>query len=109
MTDTTVGRPLAAGLAQPLQRCCPKHDDWPTLSQHMLVDFPELGIEEVLREVRRARDAVVQTGMTGAEALDTAELIARHQLLMLTGRIEDIARLNPERHTRRQAAQAIGD
>lgn len=86
---------------QPLARCCASHKDWPTLSQHLLVDFTELTIEDVVREVRRAKDAVAEAGMDGQEALETAELIARHQLMMLAGRIGDIARLNPERHVRR--------
>lgn len=86
---------------EPLARCCESHPDWPTLSQHLLVDFAELSIDDVIREVRRAKDAAAETGMQGAEALETAELIARHQLMLLAGRIGDIARLNPERHVRR--------
>lgn len=90
---------------QPLSRCCESHKDWPTLSQHLLADFTELTMDDVVRELRRAKDAVAETGMQGQEALETAELIARHQLMMLAGRIGDIARLNPERHMRRTRPQ----
>lgn len=94
-----VGRPALN--VEPLARCCESHPDWPTLSQHLLTDFTELTIDDIVREVQRAKAAVAEAGMTGRDALETGELIARHQLMMLAGRVGDIARLNPERHTRR--------
>ena len=84
-----------------LPRCCPSHPDWPTLAQHLLDDFPEVNISVLIRELSRARDATEHLGIDGPEALHTAELITRHQLLLVTGQAPDIARLDPERHVPR--------
>jgi hypothetical protein len=82
------------------QRCCARHSDWPTLAQHLLDEFPEATITDIVREVRRARDAVEAHGVDDHEAVDVGEAIVRNQLSLLTGRIVDIARLDPERHAR---------
>jgi hypothetical protein len=87
--------------AESTQRCCPSHADWPTLAQHLLDEFPDATITEIVREVRRARDAVENLGMDNAEAVGVGEAIARNQLGLLTGRVVDVARLDPERHDRR--------
>jgi hypothetical protein len=86
---------------EPLPRCCPSHDDWPTLGQHLVDEFPEIALADIVRELGQAKAAVVDMALPHEDALDTAELIARHQLLLLGGRIEDVARLDPERHVRR--------
>jgi hypothetical protein len=85
---------------QQLPRCCPEHHDWPTLAEHLLDEFPEVDITDVVRQVQAARDAVQDVGLQAQDALDTAELIARQQLLLLSGRLQDMARLDPERHER---------
>ena len=85
---------------EPLPRCCPNHDSWPLLSQHLLEEFPDVAVADLVREVRRAKDAVAAAGLDGPDALATGELIARHQLMLLAGHVSDIARLDPERHVR---------
>ena len=85
-----------------LPRCCPSHPDWPTLSQHLVADFPEVPIAEIVREVGLAKEAVTSAALRGADGLRTGELIARHRLMVLAGRSADVARLDPmsrERHT----------
>ena len=84
-----------------IPRCCPSHTDWSTLGQHLVADFPDLSAGATIRELRVARDAVEIAGLRDAEALETAELIARHQLRLLAGHVTDMARLDPERHERR--------
>jgi len=73
--------------AEPADRCCPSHRDWPVLAQHLLDDYPDATITEIVREVRRARDAVEGLDMDGEEALRVGEAIVRNQLSMLTGRM----------------------
>jgi len=85
---------------EPLPRCCPHHPDWPTLSHHLTVEFPELDAGDIVREVHRAKEAVEHVNLEPSEALITGELIARHQLAMLSGRVTEVARLDPERHAR---------
>ena len=83
-----------------LPRCCPAHPDWATLSQHLVAEFPEIAIGDLVREVRRAKEAVDQVDLPLQEALEIGELIVRHQLMMRAGQVRDAARLDPERHTR---------
>jgi len=83
-----------------LSRCCETHPDWATLTRHILDDFSDLAIGDILRELRRAKDAVEQVALADQESLEIAELIVRHQLLMRTGHTREAARLDPERHVR---------
>lgn len=89
------------GAAEPMPRCCPDHSDWATLSQHLLLEFPEVAAEDVVREVRRAKDAVENVRLAADESVQIGELIVRHQLMMRSGRVAEVARLDPERHTQR--------
>lgn len=90
----------SSGDASPLRRCCPQHDDWRTLAEHLVAEFTTLAAGDVLQELARAKNAVATFGLSEAEQLGVAELMARHQLLMTTGTVRDIARLDPERHRR---------
>lgn len=81
-------------------RCCEHHRDWPTLAQHLVDDFSEVPIEDVVRELRRAKQASENVDLPAEDALEVGELIARQQLLLLSGRVDDIARLDPEHHAR---------
>lgn len=83
-----------------LHRCCTSHPDWRTLSQHVIDDFPGIPIGDVVREVRRAKDAVEQVDLPEEEALEIGELIVRHQLMMRAGHTREAARLDPETHVR---------
>jgi len=93
-------RSISVGSAAPLPRCCPSHPDWATLSGHLVEEFPEVGLRELVRELRKAKDAVDSVSLPEDEALAVGELIARHQLMVLAGRMDDVARLDPERHLR---------
>ena len=83
-----------------LQRCCDTHDDWRTLAEHLVEAFPAVAAGDVLRELARARDAVVAFALDEKDQCGVAELMTRHQLLLLSGEARDIARLDPERHVR---------
>jgi hypothetical protein len=83
-----------------LPRCCQSHADWPTLTQHVIDTFPAIPIGDIVREVRRAKDAVDQVTLPDAEALEIGELIVRHQLMMRVGQAREAARLDPETHVR---------
>jgi hypothetical protein len=89
-----------------LPRCCAEHGDWQILLTHLTDEFTELSSTDVLRELARARQAVRMVTLEPADALQVAELIARHQLMMAAGRISDVARLDPEMHRRRDVARA---
>src|SRR3954447_4238794 len=83
-----------------LERCCDSHDDWRILAEHLVEAFPAVAAGDVLRELARARDAVVAFALDEKDQFGVAELMARHQLLLLSGEVRDIARLDPERHVR---------
>jgi len=67
-------------------------------------DFPALAAADVLRELSRAKEAVMGFGLDQSEQLGVAELMTRHQLLLLGGDVPDAARLDPERHQRSTSA-----
>ena len=90
----------------PMPRCCPAHHDWETLLSHLTDDFNEVESVHVLRELARARQAVRIVTLDSADALHVAELIARNQLMLASGRIVDVARLDPEVHRKREDARA---
>ena len=83
-----------------LQRCCDAHDDWRTLAEHLIAAFPAVAAGDVLRELARARDAVVAFSLDDSDQFGVAELMTRHQLMLLSGEMREIARLDPERHVR---------
>ena len=90
----------------PLPRCCPAHPDWETLLAHLTDEFAEIQSTDVLRELARARQAVRIVTLDAADALQVGELIARHQLMLMAGKVGDVARLDPEVHRRRDVSQA---
>lgn len=86
--------------AETIPRCCESHPDWPTLSQHLVEDFPDIPIDDLVREVRRAKAAVERVTLPRDEALAIGELIVRQQLMLRAGQLREVARLDPERHRR---------
>jgi hypothetical protein len=102
MADPSIGsdRGSLPSDVESLARCCASHSDWPTLTEHLLREYPQLEIRDLLREVSTAKTAVTNVGLDEEDALEVGELIARHQLLILTGARADGARLDPERHMR---------
>lgn len=87
-----------------LPRCCERHASWPQLTLHLALDFPSVAMADVIRQVDVARDVVELVGEPLEDALLTAELIARNQLMLLSGRRRDLASLDPQRHPRRRAS-----
>src|SRR3954452_25336240 len=83
-----------------LERCCDAHDDWRVLAEHLVDAFPAVAAGDVVRELARARDAVVAFSLDEKDQFGVPELMAPHQLLLLSGEVRDIARLAPERHVR---------
>lgn len=83
-----------------IPRCCDSHSDWRVLAQHLVDDFTELAAGDVVRELGRAKAAVESFQLDEADQVGVAELMTRHQLMLLSGRIPDIARLDPESHVR---------
>lgn len=84
----------------PMRRCCADHGDWSTLTEHLLADFSDLTDDQVVAQVLRARSAVQAFGLSVEEELQMGEVLARHQLMLLTGEVPDAARLDPEVHVR---------
>jgi hypothetical protein len=87
-------------------RCCDSHPDWATLGRHLTQDFPTVEPRDVLLALSQARWATQGFGLRDGEAVEAAELIARHQLLLLTGQIPDAAHLDPQVHPRRETADS---
>jgi hypothetical protein len=103
MAEPSLPFPTGSPDAEAMPRCCETHPDWPTLSQHLVEDFPDIPIDDLVGEVRRARDAVERVSLPTEEALAIGELIIRHQLMMRAGHVREVARLDPERHRRASA------
>lgn len=58
-------------------------------------------MDDLVREVSSTKEAVAHVGMDPDAALEVGELIVRHQLMMRSGRVAEVARLDPERHSQR--------
>jgi hypothetical protein len=99
MTELT-----ATTTSVPLQRCCESHANWQLLAEHLSESFPQVTAQALGRELVAARAAVAGFALDDAEALSTAELIVRNQLLAATGQLTVTTRLDPESHARRKAA-----
>jgi hypothetical protein len=91
-----------------LERCCPHHGDWAVLREHLVASFPTLDPVAVVEEVDRAKAAVERFGLQPPEGIDTAEMVARNQLLLVIGERHDSCRLNPETHQRTHPDAASG-
>jgi len=85
---------------KPIPRCCVSHEDWTTLARHVVNGFPQMAMSDIARELRMAKD-VIDTFDVGDDALEVAELIARHRLMLASGDAVDTAKLDPQRHDRR--------
>ena len=83
-------------------RCCPSHSSYDELSNHLLAEFPDVDANTVAREIARAVAAAQFTGVSQADdVLLMCELVARHQLQLMTGRSPDDAKLDPQPHPAR--------
>lgn len=89
-------------ITQPQSRCCSDHASYDELIDHLAREFLEVGQTGVAREVARALAATRFTGLGEADdQLLMCELVARHQLQLLTGRQADAAKLDPQPHPAR--------
>ena len=91
-----------------LPRCCPRHDNWVILTRHIARGFTEVASEEIVSQVQRALQAVGLFELPPSDALEMAELVVRSQLSLLTGRVDDAARLDPQSHARRSRTHPGG-
>jgi hypothetical protein len=82
------------------QRCCESHTNWTVLAEHLIRSFPQIEAGEVLDILIRTQRSEEAFGLPEAERLDTAETVARHQLMQLTGQTAPVAHLDPEQHQR---------
>jgi hypothetical protein len=85
-----------------LVSCCASHPDWAALTEHLVKAFRDIEAEIVIRSLVGARDAAELFSMTTADGLDAAERMVRHELMIMTGEIQDSARLAPESHRPRE-------
>lgn len=83
---------------EPIERCCSQHADWQILTDHLCRDFPDVGAEQVMRNVLDVRSVTNRFGLAQTEALDVGGLIVRYRLLVTTGAIPDVARTDPQTH-----------
>jgi hypothetical protein len=93
----------------PIPRCCPSHDGWAELSHHLIELFPAIRAAEVMDVVVRSRASVENFGLPENEQLQTVEIMARYQLMQLSGQLPDNARLKPESHLGRSAKPVSAD
>jgi hypothetical protein len=85
----------------PTPRCCPSHDGWAELAQHLIDLFPTMRAAEVMDVIMRSRASVEAFGLPENEHLQTVEIMSRYQLMQLCGQVPDNARLKPEDHSGR--------
>jgi hypothetical protein len=88
----------------PAPRCCESHASWSDLVQHLIAHFHQVDPGEVIDILSRARRAGAEFGLAEDEQLETAEVIARNQLLQLTDQSPPSPRLDPESHRRHEPA-----
>jgi hypothetical protein len=88
----------------PAPRCCETHTSWTDLVQHLIAAFPQIEVAEVVDIVARARRAEEEFGLPDGDRLETAEVIARHQLIQLTAQAAPSPRLDPQSHDRRSSS-----
>jgi hypothetical protein len=84
--------------------CCSAHGDWRTLCAHLAEQFPTVETVLVSEELDRAQHACIRFGLQQEEHLPTSEILARHNLMLLTEHIPDSCRLDPERHVGREGS-----
>jgi hypothetical protein len=88
----------------PTERCCKVHTSWDELADHLVQRFPQIRDSEVVDVVVRSRRAAEDFDLPEDEHLETVELMARYQLLQLSGEMATTVRLDPESHRRKTDA-----
>lgn len=85
-----------------LTRCCEEHPDLSTLYRHLVDQYPDVDPGRVAQEVSVSKNAVEFVALDG-DALLMVELTARARLELLSGRREEIARMDPQPHPNRRS------
>ena len=75
--------------------------NWADLCADVVAEFPAIDPADVVEEVARARAATELFGLDNPERLRATATIARNNLRIMSGEA-DLARLDPETHTRRK-------
>lgn len=100
------GAPAGALLVSPeqegrLTRCCQGHPDLSTLCRHLIEQYPDVDPDRVAHEVSVSKNAVEFVALD-RDGLLMVELTARARLELLSGRREEIARMDPQPHPNRR-------
>jgi hypothetical protein len=85
-----------------LPRCCPGHPDLSTLCRHLIDQYPDVDPGRVAHEVSVSKNAVEFVALD-SDGLLMVELTARARLELLSGRREEIARMDPQPHPNRRS------
>jgi hypothetical protein len=75
--------------------------NWADLCADVIAEFPAMEPADVIEEIARARSATELFGLSDRERLRATATIARNNLRLTSGEA-DLARLDPETHTRRK-------
>jgi hypothetical protein len=63
-----------------VERCCPGHDSWSTLYDHLRAQFPESSPQRVLSLLSQANIGMAAYGLDTATTLELAEIMTRFEL-----------------------------
>jgi hypothetical protein len=76
--------------------------NWADLCVDLIGEFPTVDRAVVIEEVARARIATGLFGLAIDKQIQSSGAIVRNNLRLMTGEEADLARLDPESHTRRK-------
>jgi hypothetical protein len=63
-----------------MQRCCPLHDSWSTLYNHLRMQFPRVPPQRVLTLLSQAKLGMAAYALDTATSLELAEIMTRFEL-----------------------------
>jgi hypothetical protein len=78
--------------------------NWADLCAEVIAEFPAIEPGDVIEEIARARSATELFGLDNAERIRATGTIARNNLRLTSGEA-DLARLDPETHSRRKHSE----
>jgi hypothetical protein len=90
-----------------LPRCCDGHPDLFTLCRHLVDQYPDVDPGWVAHEVSVSKNAVEFVALD-SDGLLMVELTARARLEVLSGRREEVARVDPQPHPNRRSRTRTG-
>jgi hypothetical protein len=68
------------------KRCCPDHDSWGILFDHLRSEFPYVSPQRILRLLSQANVSMDAYALDVRTTLELAEIVVRHQLAPGPGR-----------------------